>query len=84
MSDYRNPIGFKVTDNKLVVMDHMEPPLPEELENLKLLLRIAHDIDREMRALAGCMVRHEPFSSQKGKRILEQLDKLYIKHYEPL
>ncbi len=88
MSNYRNPIGFKVTDNKLATLGLCEEETSNNdtfppADRLRNLLRIADLIDEAMQQLASGQARHEPFSGVHGHKIKAKLDKLYIKHYEP-
>lgn len=48
------------------------------------VLLIAREIHEKMQNQATSIVKHEEFSKRCGSKLLERLDKLYIKLYEPI
>ena len=85
----RTPIGFKVTDNKLAVIDEQEQKFNDvineiDLERIRETLKIANEISKLMYKQATSIAKNRKFSITSGLNLPEYLDKLYIKHYEPL
>ena len=84
---YRQPIGFKVTDNKLSVIE-IEPEVyddcidSEQVRKFEILLKIANFIDAKMQDLAKSMAKNDSFSKHTASEINNKLDKIYIKYYE--
>ncbi|QQV91562.1 hypothetical protein Peternella1_26 [Winogradskyella phage Peternella_1] len=86
MDNYRNPIGFKVTDNKLNPESTTQKANKELHNDAKTmaLLKIAGLIDQQMHEMATGGLKHQEFSKYYSTDILQQLNKVYIKHYEPI
>ncbi len=85
MSNHRTPIGFKNTNSS--VNANIDNTTQQELHNdakTIALLKIVHLIDNEMTKKATGGLKHQPFSEFHVSDILQQLDKVYIKHYEPI
>ncbi|MGE4345920.1 MAG: hypothetical protein AB7D46_00755 [Flavobacteriaceae bacterium] len=85
----RTPIGFKVTDNKLAVVNEQEHQIKEvmneiDLERLEAVLRIANEIGMSMLKQSKSIARGDSFVEISGRKLLKTLDKIYIKHFEPV
>lgn len=85
----RTPIGFKVTDNKLAVVNEQEHQITEvmneiDLERIREVLKIANEISRLMYKQATSLAKNSKFSITSGTHLPEYLDKIYTKHFEPL
>lgn len=84
-------IGFKITDNKLAVI---EPTLNEHLEQgninekemkrVQALIELAELIDKFMRKQASSIAVNYTFSEMSGKDLTEKLNKFYTKYYETI
>lgn len=84
-------IGFKITDNKLAVI---EPPKSKrvqeevvnaaEMERVKALLELAELIDKHMRRQATSIAVNYTFSEMSGKELYQKMDKFYTKYYETI
>ena len=85
---YRQPIGFKVTDTKLSII---EPTIQDneeidiiEFQKLEALFKIAEQIHKKMQQLSISIVKNQSFSNHNSNDINKQLDKIYIKYYEKI
>ncbi|HHT9079592.1 TPA: hypothetical protein ACT5CJ_002380 [Flavobacterium psychrophilum] len=83
-TNHRNPIGFKVTDNKLMVLDNnqtdceINPITPKD----QALIEIAVFIHNLMEKRSTMFVNNKPFFDIEGEKITERLNKFYIRYYE--
>lgn len=81
---HRNPIGFKVTDNKLMVIEENKPEL--EIEAItphdEAIFKIALSIHKMMEKRATMFVNSDPFFDIEGDKIIPLLNKVYIRYYE--
>lgn len=84
-------IGFKITDNKLAVVehtlnDHLEQGNinEKEMQRVKALLELAELIDKAMRKQANSIAVNYKFSEMSGKDLIVKMDKFYTKHYETI
>lgn len=81
---YRNPIGFKVTDNKLMVVEEnkseseIDPMTPRD----EAIFKIALSIHKMMEQRSTMFMHSEPFFDIEGKKIIPLLNKVYIRYYE--
>jgi hypothetical protein len=80
----RNPIGFKVTDNKLMVIDQQNTkidinPFTAQDEALLKMVVFIHNL---MKKRASMFVNKEPFCKTEKEKIEDFLNKVYIKYYE--
>lgn len=81
---HKNPIGFKVTDNKLMVIEENSPnkdinPLTPQEE---AIFKIASAIHELMKKRSGMFINDEPFFDIEGKKIIPLLNKVYVRYYE--
>lgn len=82
--NHRNPIGFKVTDNKLMVLEpdktdvEITPLTPQD----EAIFKVAVFIDSLMKKRASMFVNKEPFCKTEKNSIEDFLNKVYIKYYE--
>ncbi len=87
MSTHRNPIGFKVTDNKIAVFEPLEDQKGQlnesDIQKVKAVFELAQFIIERMNSLATSIVRNNKFSDHNAERINEKCDKVYIKYFEP-
>lgn len=83
-TNHRNPIGFKVTDNKLMVVEENQPEL--ELEAItphdEAIIKIATFIHTRMQRRANMFMHASPFFDIEGDEIIPMLNKVYIRYYE--
>lgn len=81
-------IGFRTSARERdEQLPSVQPPADEQVAihpKAEAVLAIAAAIDELMNRHLRCIARNEPFSKHFGHHIMERLDKLYIKHYEPL
>lgn len=81
---HRNPIGFKVTDNKLMVFEENKPELeitpltPNDEAILKMIVYF-HQL---MQKRATMFYNDRPFFDIEGEKIVPMLNKVYTKYYE--
>lgn len=82
----RTQIGFKVTDNKLMVIEEStnETISLEDHQKIEHLLIIAKEIATRMEKQAASIARNRLFFDMSGKDLPEQLNKIYTKFYEPI
>jgi len=86
MISNRSPIGFKVTDNKLnpeSTTQNTNEDLHSDAKTMALL-KIAGLIDKKMNEMSTGGLKHQEFSKYYSTDVLQQLNKVYIKHYEPI
>lgn len=83
-TNYRNPIGFKVTDNKLMVIEENKPELEvdEGTAQGDAIFKIALSIHKMMEQRSTMFVNNEPFFDIEGDKIIPLLNKVYIRYYE--
>jgi hypothetical protein len=83
-NNHRNPIGFKVTDNKLMVIEanNEESEIDPLILHNKAILKMAIEIHNMMEKRAKMFINDQPFFDIEGKKIVPLLNKLYVKWYE--
>lgn len=83
-TNYRNPIGFKVTDNKLAVIDANAPDL--DLDAItpqnEAIVKMVIAIHKMMQQRATMLVNSDPFFDIEGNKIIPLLNKVYTRYYE--
>ncbi len=81
---HRNPIGYKVTNNKLMVIEDNKEDL--NLDALtprdEAIFKIALFIDKIMEQRSKMFVNSEPFFNIEGEKIIPMLNKIYVRYYE--
>lgn len=85
-TNHRNPIGFKVTDNKLMAFEgnknelEVEPITPRDEAVFKMVIFI----HQKMEERSKMFVHSKPFFEIEGDKIISLLNKIYIKYYEEI
>ena len=81
---HRNPIGFKVSDNKLMIFD--EKIIEQDVNQItpfdEAIFKIAISIHKMMEQRSKMFVNSDPFCDIEGKNIIPLLNKVYIRYYE--
>ena len=80
-NNHRKPIGFKVTDNKLMILENQKEIIPVT-SNDEAIFSIAFFIHELMLKRSNMFINTEPFFDIEGNQISEKLNKIYIRYYE--
>jgi hypothetical protein len=80
----KSQIGFKVTDNKLMVLeDANQSKILDQLGGQdEAIFSLAIFIHELMLRRSKMLVNNEPFFEIEGKKIEDRLNKMYIRYYE--
>lgn len=78
----RTKIGFNIANIAIEEVANEEYCIPVVDEKSEAILKMAIEISALMTAHSRAIISRELFSQWQGKKVLDKLDKIYIKYYD--